>query len=62
MSQMHTDVIVSDGDLPAVGLVGDTVDLLDVVGVGEELIASDNVLFCQSVNPLQNATECALTL
>jgi len=45
MTLLHTDVIVSDGDLPAVGLVSNTVDLLDVVGVGEELVASDDVLF-----------------
>lgn len=39
-----TNVLSTDGDLPAVGLVGDTVNLLEVVRVGDELVAGDDVL------------------
>lgn len=36
-----TDVVVSDGDFLAVGLIGDAVDFLDVVRVREDLVAGD---------------------
>lgn len=36
--------LTTDGDLGAVGLVNDAVDELQVVRVGDELIAADNVL------------------
>ena len=36
--------LTTDGDLGAVGLVGNTVDLLEVVRVGDELVAGDDVL------------------
>lgn len=39
-----TDVVVADGDLLAVGLVDGAVDLLQVVGVGDELVTGDDVL------------------
>jgi hypothetical protein len=41
---MRTERLSTNGDLLAVGLVGNTVDLLDVVGVGDDLVASENVL------------------
>lgn len=37
--------LTTDGDLAAVGLVGDTVNLLEVVRVGDELVTRDNVLY-----------------
>ena len=40
----NVDVLATDGDLSAVGLVGDAVDFLEVVGVGDQLIAGDDVL------------------
>ena len=49
----NVDVVVADGDLLAVGLVGDAVDLLEVVRVGDDLVAGDEVLFAESV---KNAT------
>lgn len=61
MALPHTNVIVSDGDLPAVGLVCDTLDLLEVVGVGKELVASDDVLL-ESADAVKNAIEYAPTL
>lgn len=36
--------LTTDGDLGAVSLVGDTIDGLEVVRVGDELVAADNVL------------------
>lgn len=41
--------LTTDGDLGAVGLEGNTVDLLEVVRVGDELVAADDVLcrLCQ---------------
>ena len=36
--------LTTDGDLAAVGLVGDTVNLSEVVRVGDELVAGDDVL------------------
>lgn len=39
-----TNVVATNGDLLAVGLVCDTVDFLEVVRVGEDLVAGDNVL------------------
>lgn len=36
--------LAADGDLGAVGLVDDTVDLLEVVGVRDQLVAGDDVL------------------
>lgn len=40
----HTEGLTTDGDLLAVGLVDDTVDLLEVVGVGDDLVVGDDVL------------------
>ena len=37
--------LATNGDLAAVGLVGDTVNLLEVVRVGDELVTRDNVLY-----------------
>lgn len=39
--------LTTDGDLGAVGLVGDTVNLLEVVRVGDELVTRDDIL-CKS--------------
>jgi len=36
--------LAANGDLSAVGLVDDAVDLLEVVGVRDELVAGDDVL------------------
>ena len=36
--------LTTDGDLGAVGLVGNAVNLLEVVRVGDELVAADDVL------------------
>ena len=38
------EALTTDSDLGAVGLVNDAVDLLEVVGVGDQLIAGDDVL------------------
>ena len=40
----NVDVVNTDGDLLAVGLVGDAVDLLEVVRVGDDLVAGEGVL------------------
>ena len=37
--------LTTDGDLGAVGLVGNTVNLLEVVRVGDELVTGDDVLY-----------------
>lgn len=42
--------LTTDGDLAAVGLVGDTVNLSEVVRVGDELVTGDDVL-CKSDQP-----------
>lgn len=39
-----TDVLAADGNPLAVGLVGDAIDLLQVVGVGDDLVTGDEVL------------------
>lgn len=41
---MHTEGLTTNADLLAVGLVDNTVDLLDVVGVGDDLVLGDDVL------------------
>jgi hypothetical protein len=41
---MRTKRLSTNGDLPAVGLVGNAVDLLDVVRVGDDLVVGDDVL------------------
>jgi hypothetical protein len=38
------DVLVSDSDLFAVGLVDYAIDLLEVIRVGDDLVTSDKVL------------------
>jgi hypothetical protein len=40
----HTDVFGTDGDLLAVGLVDDAINLLQVVRVGDDLVTGDKVL------------------
>ena len=40
----RTDVTDADADLLAVGLVGNAIDLLDIVRVGDDLVASKDVL------------------
>jgi hypothetical protein len=40
----RTNVTDANGDLPAVGLVGDTIDLFQVVRVGDDLVTGDDVL------------------
>jgi hypothetical protein len=41
---MRTKRLSTNSDLPAVGLVGNAVDLLDVVRVGDDLVVGDDVL------------------
>jgi hypothetical protein len=40
----RTERLSTNGDLPAVGLVGNAIDLLEVVGVGDDLVVGDDVL------------------
>lgn len=40
----HTDVVGTDGDTGAVGLVDDTVNELEVVRVRDHLVSGDNIL------------------
>jgi hypothetical protein len=40
----RTELLSTNGDLPAVGLVGNAIDLLEVVGVGDDLVVGDDVL------------------
>ena len=47
--------LTTDGDLAAVGLVGDTVNLNEVVRVGDELVTGDDVL-CKSDQPSVRAS------
>lgn len=44
-----TNITLLDGDSCAVGLVDDAVNFLDVVRVGEDLVAGDDVLSGHSV-------------
>lgn len=39
-----TDVLSADGDLLAVGLICDAIDLLEIVRVGDDLITGDQIL------------------
>jgi hypothetical protein len=41
---MRTERLSSNGDLLAVGLVGNAVDLLKVVRVGDDLVVGENIL------------------
>lgn len=41
----NVDVVNTDGDLLAVGLVSDAVDLLEVVRVGDDLVTGEGVLW-----------------
>jgi hypothetical protein len=43
----RTERLATDGDLGAVSLVDDAINLLDVVGVGDDLVVGDNVLGTQ---------------
>jgi len=40
----HTERLSTNGDLPAVGLVGNAVDQLEVIRVGDDLVIGDDVL------------------
>jgi hypothetical protein len=40
----RTERLSTNGDLLAVGLVGNAVDLLEVVRVGDDLVVGDDVL------------------
>jgi hypothetical protein len=40
----RTERLSTNGDLPAVGLVGNAVNLLEVVRVGDDLVVGDDVL------------------
>lgn len=41
----NVDVVGADGDSRAVGFIDDTVNLLEVVGVGNDLVVSEDVLW-----------------
>jgi hypothetical protein len=41
----NVDVVVANGDFLAVSFVGDAINLLEVVGVGDDLVIGDEVLF-----------------
>lgn len=41
---MRTKGFSADGDFPAVNLVGNAVDLLDIVRVGQDLVVGDQIL------------------
>lgn len=41
----NVDVVGADSDSRAVGLVNDTVNLLEVVGVGDDLVVGEDVLW-----------------
>jgi hypothetical protein len=43
-ARLHTEGLATNGDLGAVGLVDDAVNLLDVVRVGDDLVVGDDVL------------------
>jgi hypothetical protein len=44
IQKKHTDVVTTNGDTGAVGLVDDTVNELEVVGVRDHLVSGDNIL------------------
>jgi hypothetical protein len=44
----HTDIVTTNGDAVAVGLVYDVVDKLEVVRVRDHLVSGDNVLEVES--------------
>lgn len=48
----NVDVLAANGDLGAVGLVDGTVYLLEVVRVGDQLVAGDEVLGVESAHSL----------
>lgn len=43
--RIRTDFDSAEGNHGAVDLVHDTIDLLQIVGVGDDLVTSDNILF-----------------
>lgn len=48
-----TNVVSTDGDTGAVGLVDDTVNQLEVVRVRDHLVAGDNILTFESATVLE---------
>lgn len=54
VSLARTESLASDSDLGAVGLVGDAVNLLEVVRVGDDLVTGEDVLgtcqYCMSAS------------
>lgn len=48
----NVDALAANGDLRAVGLVDGTIDLLEVVRVGDQLVAGDEVLRVESAHSL----------
>ena len=48
MRGRHTDVVTTNGDTGAVGLVDDTVNELEVVRVRDHLVSGDNILGVES--------------
>ena len=51
--------LTTDGDLAAVGLVGDTVNLLEVVRVRDELVTRDDVLYKSDQPAVRAQTQSA---
>lgn len=60
VSLARTESLASDSDLGAVGLVGDAVNLLEVVRVGDDLVTGDDVLeACQYYMSGSGARGCS---
>lgn len=45
----NVDVLAPKGNLSAVGFVDGAVDFFEVVGVGKDLVAGDDVLECRAL-------------
>lgn len=51
-----TEGLASNGDLGAVGLVDDTVNLLEVVRVGDDLVTGEDILRMRSASAAMSTT------
>jgi hypothetical protein len=58
-ARLHTEGLATNGDLGAVGLVDDAVNLLDVVGVGDDLVLGDDVLGTELAQRVRGRAACA---
>lgn len=55
----HTEGLTTDGDLLAVGLVDNTVDLLEIIRVRDDLVVGDDILERTSANYGQRRVYCS---